>query len=183
MMNHRQVKTVLWSTSGVLACAAIAAMAWGVAAPLKVEPSADSSWRAGPMTPFEADAVSEPLPPVEAFSAVWRKPVRAPLFIEEAPPPTASRPEPQASPPPQLRIKLLATAIEDGRSCAVLLNEQNLIEVKRVGESSGDAKVIRIEVDRVEFQHHGRNVTLTTPEVYGAPGPSPAAAVSRRERP
>lgn len=65
--------------------------------------------------------------------------------------------------PPPPRIRLAAIVIEQGRKCAVLLNEKGEILIRFIGEEIDDARVVDVLPDRVVLEHARRPVTLILP--------------------
>lgn len=119
--------------------------------------------------PLETPRDREPtLSPLTEWSSVWQRPVHPPAAPDpsEAVVKVEPRVEPQPPAPP-FRVTLLATAIEsDGKevvSRAVLLNADNQVVVKRVGDITSGARVLWIEAYRVAFDHSGREVVLELP--------------------
>ena len=121
------------------------------------------------------------------MASIWQRPVRpAPGSGGEdaSTGPPEPTPPPPPPPTPPLRVTLLATAIEsdgDGTgSRAVLLDADQQVVVKRVGEITSGARVLRIEAHRVVFEHRSREVTLELPGTEKRPTGPPSA---RRDRP
>lgn len=156
---------LLWGVTAACGAGAIAALGWAMLGAVETG-DAVASTRARPTLADDAAGPRETMPPLESFAVVWEKGVRA------APEPAQPQREraPAQPPPPPLRVQLLATAVEPGRSYAVLLDERNIIQVRSVGEYASGARVTRIEAGRIELDHRGRKVTLVLPEVYGSGG-------------
>ena len=87
-------------------------------------------------------------------SGVWDKPLRRPLYDPPPPPP------PQIPPPPPLRLKLLGTIVESGRSEAIVSVATGQIEMARVGTTLDDATIRSIEDGRITVDYHDQTLTL-----------------------
>lgn len=155
---------VLWGVVAACGAGAIAALGWSIFGSVETAVVAKSAG-SEPNSAAGERGPRESLPPLESFAVVWEKGVRAaPEIVQEEPERRPDRP-----PPPPLRVQLLATAVETGRSYAVLLDERNVIQVRSVGEYASGAQVTKIETGRVELDHRGRSVTLVVPQAYGGP--------------
>jgi hypothetical protein len=158
---------MLWTVTAMGVFASVAVLAWALAAPLPM--SADSV-DAAPAEPF-ADTAATPspaheLPRLEDFAVVWE---RAAPARTVAPRPEVEAASPAPTPSPPLQVQLLATAVERGRSYAVLLDQHSRVQVRREGEWVAGARVTAISAGRVEFEHHGRTVELILPREGGGP--------------
>jgi len=105
-------------------------------------------------------AVESPRPELVAFEPYWERPLRRPLFD---PPPVVETP-PAPPPPPPLNLRLVGTILEPGRAVAVLANAAGKIEMKAVGQSTGDpgqpAEILEVHRERVVVRYAGETREL-----------------------
>jgi prepilin-type N-terminal cleavage/methylation domain-containing protein len=112
-------------------------------------------------------------PPVEQFACIWQLNVRNSLG---GPDPVATTwpvvSQPPTPIPASLRVKLLATAVDNNRSCAVFSDEQQHSVVRSVGQRIDGNTIIAIERRKVTLENQGRPIDLTLPDQYSPGGVS-----------
>lgn len=154
-MSIHRMRRLLWLGGGLAWSAACGVVVCAVVAP----PPEVVPPRMPPMPARKAQAAPPPLPSAEESAAVWRRPLRKPLFD---PPPTA--PVPTSAPSAPLIAKLLGTIEEEGRSRGLFALKGGATEVRGVGERLGDlpdgAEVVSIEPQRAVLKHHGKSIVL-----------------------
>lgn len=140
-MTTKTIQRGLWGVAGVCGVLSLAALGWGLFTSLD-EPEPTK------LRPVVGTSVSAPppsLPPIESFAVIWegeRQPEPEPEPVQVVPVET----------PQNVPIQLLATAVENGRSIAVLLNDRNQLEVRGEGDYSSGVKLVRILGGRVEAE-------------------------------
>ena len=161
-MSLRLASLILWIASGVLIVASGLFILWALLG--RVEPDLTSLDQPARTDQSGHDEPAGKLPPLLAFEVVWTRDVR-PTLLSSMVEKSVVVPEPQTPAPvvDSLPFQLLGTAVEAGRSDAVFLSEDGLIVVTRVGDPIDDAKVLRIEPDRVVLERDGQTMTVLVP--------------------
>lgn len=158
-MNLRLASLILWCAGGILIVASAATILWvvlGSANPVLI-PS-DVLLRT-----VQAEPIRQ-LPDLSDFEVIWTHDVRPELRSSMAEQPVVVT-DRQASAPfvNTLPFQLLGTAVESGRSDAVFLSKDGPIVVVRVGDRIDNAKVLRIELNRVVLERDGQRMTVLVP--------------------
>lgn len=156
-MRTYRLRAVLWSAAvaSLVGCA--------LAATWAARPPAHPSVAASPSTPEEDRRATErsvtvPLVPLTRLAAACAIDLRRPLYD---PPPPKPVPPPPPPPEPPLAVKLSGTVIEPGGySRAMLRSPDGKLQMAKVGDDCGGAKVVSIEQGRVEVMHNGKPVML-----------------------
>lgn len=161
-MTVRQQKHLLWLAAAGIALAAIAILFLGWTLPFRQ--SANLAPAIAPTPQVAPPNARPPLDPRE-FDTWLARDLRKPLFHES---PAAA----QTGAP--LTLQLVGTAIEAGHSVAMLRKSDGTFAFCRVGESvddvGGQARVTRIDADRVSLQYAGALRELQAPRTPGAEG-------------
>lgn len=165
-MNVRTQRRLCWLTAAALG-AATAALWW-----LGLQDLGDGSaaWAAGtsggshrgmsrevasPSVDRESTNGVDPLLySMGENSEVWEKVLRGPLYDPPPPPP------PEIVPPPPLRLKLLGTIVEPGRSEAIVSTAAGQIEMARVGMTLDKATIRTIEDGQITVEYYDQTLTL-----------------------
>ena len=152
-MHVRRVRITLWLLAVALTGASVVTVILGAALPyVKAEAPPTSNIDA-----HQADKGHEsPAIALSAFARLWDVNLRRPLY--DSPTPAKTLPKPK--PPAPLNMRLVGTMIEPGHSMAMFITKGGRIELRRVGQTVAQAKVVTIQADRVKLMYHGREHTL-----------------------
>ena len=159
-MNIRSQRRLYWLSAALLGVGTIAVWANGFQSPGIPASQAKSSTEElrisrKPEVNSPETAASGPIPALNDFRGLWDKPIRRALY--DPPPP----PLPAATPPPPLRLKLLGTVLESGRSEAILMAANGEVKMLRVGAVVDDATIKTIGDAQITVHYHGQDLTLT----------------------
>lgn len=156
------VMTCVIASTGAITLAVL----WPVEGTSARTDGADSSSHTPP-----ADASRAGLPSLDSFAVIWDKGgAPAPDF-------PAGGDYPSYSVDDTLQLTLVGTAIEGRRSVALLLDGDNELQVRSVGQSIGDATILGIEETRVRIEYAGRPAILELREWNEPAPPAPAPEV------
>lgn len=160
-MTRRLKNIFLWTVTLLQSLAVLAVVGWIFESPL---PAPTSSLLAKKSMAKESDDLQAPDEDREDMSARIDQ-LRLRRWVPELfPKPSEPDQAPPPPPPPQLQVKLLAILKEDDRASAVFSTLGG--ELLTVGANdwldpdSKHTRVIRIEPDRVELEHHSRSLKL-----------------------
>ena len=150
---------------------AVAIAAWGFTAPIELASEAGQEDVRRPTTTASADPPAEQhqtpsLPPLAELRRLWVLDLRRPLYDEPTEASDGNDPPPKPEKP--LRVKLIGTAVEEGKSEAILQMTDGSIEIVGVGQSVKDGdevlRVTRIEPGKVAVEYRGRSHELIGPK-------------------
>jgi len=163
-MTARQINLALRCAAATLLAAAAACVAIGLWMPLESARRAESV-----AAPSQALALSGgALPPLEAFSAIWARPLRQPLVSAQAKAEPAVDSATAAAIagrlPGQPLIALMGTI---GTSVALLRGPDGEVVAKGVGDQIAGAEVVSIRPAHVEMRFSGRPMLLDKPPDAG----------------
>lgn len=157
-MLLRQCRRLVTALSLVLWALAACALVWGVVPPDVIEPMIAPA--ATNHSKNHSTRMSVPRPELAQFEPFWDRPLRSPLFD----PPVVVETPPPPPPPPPLTIRLVGTVVEPGRALAILVNAAGKIEMKAVGQTTGDpaqpAEILAVERDHVSVRYAGETREL-----------------------
>lgn len=158
-MNIRSQRRLYWLSAALLGVGTIAVWANGFQSPgisqSKVGSSVEDRTSRKPDANSRATTASGPIPALNDFRGLWDKPIRRTLYDPPPPPP------PAAIPPPPLRLKLLGTVLESGRSEAILMTTNGEVKMLRAGAVVDNATVLTIGDAQITVHYHGQEITLT----------------------
>jgi hypothetical protein len=154
-MRHRSLRMILWITGGAGLLAA-AAVAWiGMTLPLAVTEAGarPRARQAAVTTRPAAGAAYERLDPA-AINRLAAMDLRRPLYD---PPPAQAAPQPAPVP---LAVRLLGTAVEPGRSRALVVGPDGKVQLVSAGESVAGAEVRQIEAESITVRYRDEDVVV-----------------------
>ena len=159
-MTIRYQRRLCWIIAALLGLATV--YVWGksihsLATPLDPTTSETSEDTTGAATPLHTTTKTDQSPPLNSFRTLWSQPLRQALYDPPPPPPAP------AAPPPPLRIKLLGTVLEPGRSEAIVMDSAGVTHMLRKGAAIEDASVQTIEDTHITVLYHNQLLTLTPP--------------------
>lgn len=138
-----------------------------------VPPSAfEVSRREPPITQKVATKYANQTRDLDAFAEILERPLGEPLYDRPKPKPVPKEPRQETKPPKRIRrstseLRLIGTMIEEGKSLAILADEDGSIQLARVGEtvelSEGEAKIDKISLKEVTFSLEDESVILEVP--------------------
>jgi hypothetical protein len=164
-MNVRQRKRTIYAAAGLLGLAGVAVLAWGLGGEVRVE--ADRDMPASPVrprsTPGETDGphAARSHIALAELNRVAAMDLRPSLFD----PPTSDRSATDDTRAPKaMRVILIGTAVEPGRSMALFRMPGGEVELAGEGQSiddpGGAVVVDRIEHRKVTVTYRGAEQTL-----------------------
>lgn len=167
-MTRSWIQSLLWTVSAIAGLAAIGFLVWSIG----VSTSPDRIAGASASSANHGRSVS----PVQVMSMVdlspiWQVDVRHPIGSEIPAPEPASvvvatlAPESVAV-SPTVRVRLVATAIDGQRPCAIFYDEQQRPIVREVGELIDGVRLSHIERRKVTLEHASGPIDLTVPELF-----------------
>jgi len=160
-MNPRRARSLLWSTTVLLAVASAAVVVAAARWPYEMGPAQPSATTVAPKPPTTGPASM--LPPLAGIQPLWQRAWRRPLYD----PPPALPPVLVEAP---LNIGLLGTIMEQGGvSLAIVQLPGGKTQLIGIGEEAAGAKVLRIEPDRMTVLLGGKERLLV---VAKPPGPT-----------
>lgn len=152
---------MLWGAAGLLSAGSVAvilgAWRWPLAVPQ--QPDAGLSQLLGVAAPAPARS----LPPLSEFEPVWK--VRLRSAPANAPGSRALMQAPQS--PLGLPLRLAGTIVEPGHSFAIFITGVGKIELKKIGETIADARVLEISEGSVSVSYRGQTVDLLVEKKQG----------------
>jgi hypothetical protein len=130
---------------------------------------------------FPASAPSGTIPPVEQFAHIWNKDIRQPLDGAAPAIFDAALSTETMSSAPVSNMKLMATAVDAQRPCAIFSSDsQSDPLVCTIGQIVDGMKIVSIESQKVTVEYQGKRFNLTVPDRYdsvAAPGASVEDAI------
>lgn len=167
-MRVRKARFCLVSLGVVFCLTAALSLAWGVLRTTPVSLELQDNIR-----PIVPNGNQEPMTSAAAKinenDEVWSRPYRRPLVDL---PPVASSPVVAQVKAPPLNLKLMGTILEPGRERAIFSTAKGVSELRKVGETVGDApasaEVVQIARDRVVVRYNGELVTLELQKSKGS---------------
>jgi hypothetical protein len=143
-----------WGAAGLLSVGSVAVIlgAWRWPYAVPQQPGAGLSQRPSAAAP----APPRSLPPLSEFEPVWK--VRLRSAPANAPGSRAFTQAPQS--PLGLPIRLAGTVVEPDHSFAIFITSVGKIELKKIGETIADARVLEISDGSVSLSYRGQTVNL-----------------------
>lgn len=150
---------------------AVAIAAWGFTAPIELTAAGDLNAPRRPTTtaptdPPEQQHQAPSLPPLAELRRLWTMNLRRPLYDEPTEASDGNDPPPKPEKP--LQVMLIGTAVEEGKSEAILQMTDGSIEIIGVGQSVKDGdevlRVTRVEPGKVSVEYRGRSHELIGPK-------------------
>lgn len=172
-MNVRQRKRLIWVLAAGLVACSTGLLAWGVAVPVRVVPTAPAvavSALADSDTQTDsarARRSAPSRPSLDALQQLAGSNLREPLYD---PPPPSAKPTNKREPPepaPRLTLRLVGTIQEAGHSMAMFQKSDGTIKLCAEGDHVKDGKnavkVTRVAFRTVTVEHGGRSHELALP--------------------
>jgi hypothetical protein len=150
-MTVRTIRTWLWTATAIGGTGAALSIAWAIYLPCELPAS---------QNPPATHALSDPViaaPSMSQFAGLADLDLRRPLYDAPPPPPVRIAAAPVI---PPLSITLAGTIVEPGHSQAMIKTTEGKIELKSIGQTSGQATVLRIDDGSVTVQYYGKPVIL-----------------------
>ncbi len=176
-MSTRQHKRLISTAAVIVACAAIATVLLGVAVPpqvtaemLQVEPVTSPAVDANEPS-IDKSLANKNRPDRERLRQLASIQLRQRLFDPPPPPPPpppqANVAQPAPPPPSSLKIRLVGTAVEEGKSVALLHMPDGTINVCLLNESlkyeEQQVTVTHVDSRNVKLEYAGRTHELKLP--------------------
>ena len=159
-MTVRRANLLLWTAAGVLGAGAMTVLSFGMLWPVTGSSPPQPPSVAAPTTTRAPSPTPTTAPTLAGYDSVWTLRLRQPLNAPAAAPAVAAAPKPVAA-PAQFPVTLVGTV---GDSLAMLKMPNGEVQVKRVGESAGGAKIVAVRRAQADVQLNGQLVTLHKPK-------------------
>jgi hypothetical protein len=161
-MTVRRMRFFLWLSTGAAGAAGAAVVAWAV---LPLNPlGGEHAPRTANFTAESASSGVQPERLASELQNLAQISLRRPLH--DAPQAPAA-PEPVQSNPP-LEIRVTGTIYEPGHCRAMIQLPDGTTQLKSVGESAGDARILDIQNGSVKVEYFGKSLVLTVPKTEGS---------------
>ena len=157
-LTYRKQRQLLWVGNLILGASVLLAVYWLAIRPVPVQ--APSPGKSQNVPGVSAGAANSK--PLTAYSSVWQRDLRKPLFDE------ATTTAAVSAPKTRLNVTLMGTVVDPGYSYALLRSGSGQTKLVEIGQVIDGAELTEVNADTVTMKFGGETVTLQIQKQGGA---------------